>query len=111
MPLSIIVLGAGIAGPVFAAAAAKSGHNVTLLERYTTTDRVGYAFRLTPNADRCLQYLGIDTVHGGAVEANANSVFAADGRLLFKHGENRAKPVLGQAKSVFTLRVSPSAQD
>ena len=75
---------------------ARNGHDVTLYERSTDTNTVGYAFRQTPNADRCLKYLGIDLQDGGAVAASTQLKFEADGTpgpQLMKENADKQKQV------------------
>ncbi len=63
-PLDIVIIGAGVGGPVAAIEFARKGHHVTLFERSETASEIGYAFRLTPNSDRVLKHLGIDAEAG-----------------------------------------------
>ena len=78
-PLRIIIVGAGIGGPVAAIQLARNGHDVHLYERGRAAAEVGYAFRLTPNSDRVLKHLGIDAEAGGAVAASVVRKFDARG--------------------------------
>lgn len=103
-PLNIIIVGAGIAGPAAAIGLARNGHHVTIYERSTTGQEVGYAFRITPNSDRCLKHLGIDTVAGGAVAANKSRIFNARGELIREGNENTDKEIAKKATSVFAYR-------
>lgn len=87
--LNIAVVGGGIGGPAAAIALARTGgHRVTVYERSTPNDVVGYAFRITANADRCLKFLGIDIQDGGAVTANAGRIMDAKGRVIHESREN-----------------------
>ena len=99
-PLDIIIVGAGIGG------LARNGHRVTVYERATASE-IGYAFRITANSDRCLKHLGIDTVAGGAVAANSNRMFNAEGREVLHFRENvpRDQGEAGRGTSVFAFRV------
>lgn len=103
-PLNIIIVGAGIAGPAAAIGLAGNGHRVTIYERSTTGQEVGYAFRLTPNSDRCLKHLGIDTVGGGAVAVNRARIFNSHGELLREANENTDPEMAKKATSVFAYR-------
>ena len=82
IPLKILIIGAGIAGPAAALDLALSVpySNITLYERLslsTNTEPVGYAFRIMPNSDRCLKGLGVDVVKGGAVVAGMVNTFVS----------------------------------
>lgn len=103
-PLNIIIVGAGIAGPAAAIGLAGNGHRVTIYERSTTGQEVGYAFRITPNSDRCLKHLGIDTVVGGAVAANRARIFNSHGELIREANENTDPEMAKKATSVFAYR-------
>lgn len=104
-PLNIIIVGAGVAGPCVAIGLARSGHNVHIFERLTSTSDVGYAFRITPNSDRCLKYLGIDLMAGGAVSANVMRMYDAEGKLLRTVRENNDAEKATKGTSVFAHRV------
>lgn len=104
-PLKIIIVGAGIGGLAAATGLARNGHQVTIYERSTSTSEIGYAFRITPNSDRCLKYLGIDTVAGGAVAANSSRMFNAEGQVVFSFKENNDVEKAKRGASVFAYRV------
>ena len=104
MPLKIVIVGAGIGGPAAAIGLARIGHDVTIYERSNSTSEVGYAFRLTPNSDRCLKYLNIDTVVGGAVSANTVRAYNADGELVREIHENQDSEKVKKGTSVFAYR-------
>ncbi|KAL8710431.1 MAG: hypothetical protein Q9220_005032 [cf. Caloplaca sp. 1 TL-2023] len=103
-PLSIGIIGASVGGPAAAIGLARQGHKVTIYERSTETSEVGYAFRITPNSDRCLKYLGIDTIAGGAVAANSGRLMDARGNLLHTNQENSNTEVAKRGTSVFAHR-------
>lgn len=106
MPLKIIIVGAGIGGPAVAIGLARSGHRVTIYERSkSTSDPVGYAFRITPSSDRCLKHLGIDTVAGGAVPASTSRQLDAEGNVVREVRENKDAEMAKRAVSVFAYRV------
>lgn len=107
-PLNIVIVGAGIGGLTAAIGLARNGHEVTIYERSTSSE-IGYAFRITPNSDRCLKFLGIDTVAGGAVASNSNRMLNAEGQevLYFKENKDAENPKRGT--SVFAYRVLPSS--
>ena len=103
-PHKIAVVGAGIGGPAAAAGLARNGHDVTIYERSASSD-VGYAFRITPNSDRCLRLLGIDTVAGGAVPSNIVRGVNSDGQEKSLIKENQDAEKAKEGTSVFAYRV------
>ena len=110
-PLKIVIVGAGIGGLAAAIGLARNGHQITVYERLSSTSEVGYAFRITPNSDRCLKYLGIDTVAGGAIAANSNRLFNAQGQVLYHFKENKDAEKAKRGTSVFAYRVLLSSID
>jgi salicylate hydroxylase len=110
MPLRIIIVGAGIGGPAAAIDLARNGHDVTIYERSKATSEIGYAFRITPNSDRCLKYLGVDAEAGGACAANVGRMFDMHGKLINLQKENQDKEQSKQATSVFASRPQLNAQ-
>ena len=104
-PLKVIIVGAGIGGLAAAIGLARSGHQITIYERLSSTTEIGYAFRITANSDRCLKYLGIDTIAGGAVAANSNRMFNAQGQVVFNFRENSDVEKSKRGTSVFAYRV------
>ena len=66
MPLKIIIVGGGIAGLVAAISLRQAGHNVVILEKYSTSSVVGAALNVTPNGNRVLAHIGFDTVRARA---------------------------------------------
>ena len=110
-PFNIAIVGAGIGGLAAAIGLARNGHHITVYERLSSASEVGYAFRITPNSERCLKYLGIDTVAGGAIAANSNRMFNAQGQVLFQFRENKDAQKAKAGTSVFAYRVLFSAAD
>ncbi|OTA92531.1 hypothetical protein M434DRAFT_31786 [Hypoxylon sp. CO27-5] len=104
VPLNIAIVGAGIGGPAAAVGLARNGHNVTLYERATSIGSVGFAFRVTPNSDRCLKFLGIDALAGGAVAADLCRMMTSKGELLGEFRENQNPEGLNGGLSVFAHR-------
>ena len=104
-PLQIVVVGAGIGGLVAAAGLARNGHRVTVYERLSSANEIGYAFRITANSERCLKFLGIDTIAGGAVAANSNRMFNARGEVILEFKENSDTEKTKRGTSVFAYRV------
>ncbi|KAL8667044.1 MAG: hypothetical protein Q9202_000966 [Teloschistes flavicans] len=104
-PLKIAIVGAGIGGPAAAIALARNGHHVTLYDRLTNTSEVGYAFRITPNSDRCLKHLGIDIIAGGAVAANSGRLMDKYGELVHITTENTDPEKAKRGISVFAYRL------
>lgn len=106
MPLNIAIVGGGIGGPSAAISLARNGHKVTLYERsQNCLEGVGFAFRITPNSNRCLKFLGIDTKEGGAVEANTARLMNFDGTIEVEVRENEDPEKAKKAASVFAYRV------
>jgi len=106
MPLNIAIVGGGVGGPAAAIGLARNGHNVTLYERLENClDGVGFAFRIMPNSDLCLKFLGIDTVAGGAVTANPGRMMTYDGTVVGEIKENTDPEKAKKAASVFAYRV------
>lgn len=87
-PLKIAIVGAGVGGPAAAIGLARNGHIVTLYERAASIGGVGFAFRITPNSDRCLKFLGIDILASGGVAADWSRFMTCDGRMFAEVQEN-----------------------
>jgi salicylate hydroxylase len=66
MPLTILIIGAGIAGLVAAASLRQAGHTVIVLEKSRQTTVVGAALHVNPNGGRVLARLGFDPVKAKA---------------------------------------------
>ncbi|KFZ02178.1 hypothetical protein V500_00391 [Pseudogymnoascus sp. VKM F-4518 (FW-2643)] len=66
MPLTIIVVGAGLAGLSTALALAQNGHRVKIFEQSSFLNEVGAAIHVSPNATRLLRRwrLPLDTLEG-----------------------------------------------
>jgi 2-polyprenyl-6-methoxyphenol hydroxylase-like FAD-dependent oxidoreductase len=106
--MRITIIGGGIGGPAAAIGLAQNGHAVTLYERAASLEGVGFAFRITPNSDRCLKHLGIDTVDGGAVTANTSRMMDHRGNVTFENRENTDPDKAKKGTSVFAYRVCNS---
>jgi len=104
-PLNIAIIGAGVGGPAAAIGLARNGHKVTVYERASSTDQVGYAFRITPNSDRCLKWLGIDVRDRGAVVANTMRAMSFKGEIIRETRENEDKTKSQAGAFVFAYRV------
>ncbi|KAF8209417.1 hypothetical protein K438DRAFT_1810972 [Mycena galopus ATCC 62051] len=61
MPLSIIVIGAGIGGLAVAHRLALAGHTVTVLEASAVLEEIGAGLQLSPNATKLLHRWGLKT--------------------------------------------------
>lgn len=66
MPLTINIIGAGIAGLTAALALRKQGHHVNIWEKSPTLQETGAAIFLGPNCTGILHRLGMDPVKVGA---------------------------------------------
>lgn len=109
--LWIAVIGAGIGGPAAAIGLARNGHQVTIYERSFSTSEVRYAFRITPNSDRCLKWLGINTVAGGAVSGNNARMMDVDGKTTHLFEENHdIEKAKKEGTSVFAFRPQLNGQ-
>lgn len=104
-PLRIVIIGAGIGGLAAAIGLARNGHNVTVYERSKSSGGVGYAFRITANSDRCLRYIGINTVAGGACASEGGQMLSSQGEVLVRIRENDDAKKAKSARSVFAYRV------
>ena len=62
LSLSVIIVGAGIAGLTTAIGLRQQGHNVTVLERHSSCQGLGGPIRLGPNATRVLISYGLEDV-------------------------------------------------
>lgn len=60
MPLTVVVVGAGIGGLAAAIALRQAGCEVTILERRHSITEIGYAIDVPPNATRILKRWGMD---------------------------------------------------
>ncbi|KAE8448689.1 hypothetical protein EG329_008904 [Mollisiaceae sp. DMI_Dod_QoI] len=109
-PLQIAIVGAGIGGPAAAISLARNGHHVTIYERSTDTSEVGYAFRITDNADRCLKHLGIDTIEGGAVSSNVVKHLNQKGEVTGGFDERLDPEKAKKGSSVFAFRPALNKQ-
>lgn len=78
---------------------------MTIYERAKSTSEIGYAFRITPNSERCLTYLGIDAQAGGAVSANTRRHMNAEGEVEHEVNENKDAGKAKKGTSVFAYRV------
>ena len=55
----IVIIGAGIGGLALAAALARAGHSVEVLERAARIEEVGAGLQITPNGHRVIEALGL----------------------------------------------------
>lgn len=86
-PLSILVAGGGIAGLAAAAALARSGHAVDVVERARRLREVGAGLQLSPNAMKAVDALGAgETVRAaGFVPEAVELRMHASGRLVWRN--------------------------
>ncbi|KAH7312885.1 FAD binding domain-containing protein [Rhexocercosporidium sp. MPI-PUGE-AT-0058] len=76
--LTIIVVGAGIAGLTAATALKHAGHKVTVVEGSKLLQEVGAAITLSPNGTRVLSKLGFDFEAARGVRMDSVAVYAGD---------------------------------
>lgn len=82
-PLSIRILGAGVAGMTAAIACAHQGHDVELIDESFAIPPIGTALGLFPPAQRVLARIGIlDQVRERAAMPRSGHLLSADGRVL-----------------------------
>ncbi|KAF2158498.1 hypothetical protein M409DRAFT_30997 [Zasmidium cellare ATCC 36951] len=78
MPLTAIIVGAGIGGLATAVALRQADIEVTILEKRTTIEEVGYAIDVPPNATRILKHFGMDMTKLRGCHQKSLDVFKAD---------------------------------
>lgn len=90
-PLSIIIVGAGIAGLSAAVSCALGGHNVVVLEGAKALAEIGAGFQITPNASKILLKWGLraEMEKVWAVPSTCSVHRYADGKVL-AHEQNFA---------------------
>ncbi|KAI1392737.1 FAD/NAD(P)-binding domain-containing protein [Hypoxylon trugodes] len=103
-PLNIAIIGAGVGGPAAAIGLARNGHNVTLYERDASIGGIGFAFRITPNSERCLKFMGIDALASGAVVADLVRMMNSKGEVMKEFRENQDPKVAEKGMSLFAYR-------
>lgn len=90
MPLTAIIVGAGIGGLVTAIALRQAGLEVTILERRPSIREVGYAIDVPPNATRILKHFGMDLKSLRGCRQTALDVMKADVEpMQLMRSENR----------------------
>ncbi|KAK4498632.1 hypothetical protein PRZ48_009142 [Zasmidium cellare] len=78
MPLTAIIVGAGIGGLATAIALRQADFEVTILEKRPTIEEVGYAIDVPPNGTRILKHLGMDLRKLRGCHQKSLDVFKAD---------------------------------
>ena len=104
-PLQITIVGGGIGGLAAAVGLSRNGHKVTVYERSETSGGVGFAFRITPNSDKCLHYLDIDREKGGACAVDGGFMIDEKGNIYNQTRENVEVQKTKGSMSVFAYRV------
>lgn len=89
-PLSIIIVGAGLAGLSAAIACALGGHKVLVLEGTRELAEIGAGLQITPNASKILLRWGLPMEEAWAEPSFCTVHRYADGKVL-AHEENFAK--------------------
>lgn len=82
-PVSIRILGAGVAGMTAATALAHQGHDVELIDESFSIPTIGTALGVFPPAQRVLARIGVlDQVRDRAAMPRSGRLLSADGRVL-----------------------------
>jgi 2-polyprenyl-6-methoxyphenol hydroxylase-like FAD-dependent oxidoreductase len=68
MSLSVVIVGAGIAGLSAAISLRRAGHRVTIFEQSGFAVELGAAIHLPPNASRVLQNWGFNRTNAGVLD-------------------------------------------
>ncbi|KAK5940850.1 hypothetical protein PMZ80_007267 [Knufia obscura] len=100
--LSIIIVGAGIAGLSAAVSCALAGHSVIVLEGATELAEIGAGFQITPNATKILQRWGLEgeMKKTWAMPSSCTVHRYADGKALW-HEANFAKNIQRKYEAPF----------
>lgn len=96
--LSIIIVGAGVAGLSTAIALRRNGNDVTVLERHASCQALGAPLRLHPNGTRVLIEYGMEDVMSrrdlGAGNKTSFNRYS-DGKVLMSSTSSRSREVYG----------------
>lgn len=84
MPLTINIIGAGIAGLTAALALRKQGHHVNLWEKSPAVQETGAAIHLGPNCTGILQRLGMEPLKVGANLLRGMAQYSGNGDTKMK---------------------------
>ncbi|KAF7588589.1 hypothetical protein BBP40_005474 [Aspergillus hancockii] len=84
IPLSIVIIGAGIAGLSAAIALSKQGHHVIVLEKSKFARETGAAIHVPPNFTAMLQWIDVDPTELGGTLLEQIHRYDASGNLKYQ---------------------------
>jgi salicylate hydroxylase len=106
MSLTVLIVGAGIAGLSSAVALRRAGHKVIIFERSSMNNEVGAAINVPPNASRFLARWGLNPEEEGFVKAKCvDFVDPFTMKTVMRHVHDRMEELYGGASLWFAHRV------